>query len=121
MKSFLRLFLLASVLLLLLGLFKGQQSDTMVDYSEAIRLDQVAVLSGNLSLYPVYASLQTIAKSYLSKGFLENLHQGEETRQSGLLSTELQASKRIMREISPDLLRRTGYFIYVNSCSEIPS
>jgi hypothetical protein len=121
MKSYLRLLLVASMLLLVLGLFNDQRSETVMDSTETLRLEQVAVISGKLPFNPVHASPQIISKTHLPRGFLENLRLGHETHQSRLLSCKIQVFKRIGREISPDLLQRTGYFIYIHSGSEIPS
>ena len=121
MKSYLRLLLVASVLLLVLGLFHDQHSKPAVDPSEAADLEQVADLLGKLPFEPVHAAPGIFSKHNLPKGFPENLRLGQETHRSRLLTSEIQESKRIRGKISPDLLQRTGYFIYVNSGPEIPS
>jgi len=120
-KTYLRLLFLASVALLVLGLLNGQPSKTAVEISEVDKLEQVAVHSGKLPYDPVHASHRILSKPYLRHGFLENMRLGQETHQSRLLTSEIQVSKRIRGEISPELLQRTGYFIYIHSGSEIPS
>jgi len=121
MKSYLRLFFVASVLLLVLGLFNDQPSKPAADRSETAKLEQVAVLSGNLPFDPVHAASRIFSKPYHPIDYLAYMRLSQESHQSRLLTNEIQVSKRIRGEISPDLLQRTGYFIYVNSGSEIPS
>ena len=121
MKSYLRLLLVASVLLLVLGLFNDQHSKPVVDRSEAANLEQVTVLLGTLPIDPVHAAPRILSKAYHPVGLLAYMRLSQESHQSRLLTNEIQVSKRIRGEISPDLLQRTGYFIYVNSGSEIPS
>jgi len=120
-KSYLRLLFVASLLLVVLGLFNDQRSTPAADRSEVAELEQVASLLGNLPYDPDNTAPRIFSKPYHPKGCPENMRLNQETHQSRLLTSEIQICKRIWGEISPDLHQRTGYFIFVHSGSEIPS
>ncbi len=109
------------MLLAVLGLFNDQRSTPAADRSEVAELEQVASLLGNLPYDPDHTAPRIFSSQNHPKDCLENMRLNQETHQSRLLTSEIQVCKRIWGEISPDLLQRTGYCIFVHSGSEIPS
>ena len=121
MKSYLRLLFVGSIFLVLLGLFNEKGSDRGFERSESKNLEQTAVQSALLPLDPNHVISKLSSIPYHPKGKPEHMRRSQETHRSRLSKNEYQMARRIIGEISPGLLQRTGHFIYCHSEAEIPS
>ena len=121
MKSYLRLLFVGTVLLIVLGLFNDQRSKPDDQQSETGGLEQTEVQSALLPLDPFQTTSLLSSSQNYPRGFRNYMRHSQETRLSRLSKNELQVARRIIGEISPNLLHRTGHFIYCHSGAEIPS
>jgi hypothetical protein len=121
MKSYFRFLFVGAVLLVLLGLFNSQRNDDSVARFEPTVLELALLQNGFLPLDPVQSSPQVFSSQNYPEGSLEFIRLNQETHLSKLAKEKLLEARRIIGEISPDLLHRTGHFIHKNSGSGIPS
>ena len=121
MLSYLRFLFVGTVLLVLLGLFNDQRSEHTLERTKPAGLEQALVQYGFPPLDPVQASPQVFSTQSYPGGNLECIRLSQEDYRSRRANSAFQEARRISGDISPDLLRRTGQFIHMNSRTEIPS
>ena len=120
-KSYLRLLFVGSLLLVALALSRqdGSIPDQPIPVPEGLEL--TAIQTPGLPSDPVFAALYSTADRNRSGGSLVYTRLRQEDHQARLSANLLRRNRRILEDISPTLVFRTGSLIYCPSRSEIPT
>ncbi len=121
MKSYLRLLFVGSVLLIVLGFYNEQNRNMEIHDSASAGIEQTLIKSALLPYEPVPSAPILSSVHCPSDGKLVFFRYKLETYLSRQSDRRIQIAKRVVNDISPDLLFRTGGFIYSQSKTEVPS
>jgi hypothetical protein len=121
MFNYLRLLFVGSVLLIVLGLYNAQNSRTEAN---SLALDGVEQTSKNSAHLPFDLLAGRFIQSPCNNppqgnpAFLRKIQEFDLSRQS---NRRIQMARKIVDDIRPELLFRTGSFIYCQSPLDLPS
>lgn len=121
MKNFLRILFLGAVLFIVLGLFNAQSSERDAPASESPGVEQC-----NLQFAILPADPFKITPSPVPSPEQPGMNPGQkrmdrEVQLNRLAGIRMQLATRIMEDISPVLLQRSGHLIQGIPRTEIPS
>jgi hypothetical protein len=121
MFNYLRLLFVGSVLLIVLGLYNGQNSRAEINNIAANGIEQTSKDPAHLPFDPLpgrYIQSPCNTPPQGSPAFLRQIQQTDLSRQS---NRRIQMARKIVDDIRPELLFRTGRFIYSQSPLDLPS
>jgi len=121
MLNYLRLLFVGSVLLIVLGLYHGQNSRQEVNILAVNDVEQTSKDSAHLPFDPLPGRFTQSPCNNPPLGNPAYLRQIQETDLSRQNNHRIQMARKIVDDIRPELLFRTGRFIYCQAPIDLPA